>query len=200
MVGDDLVDLADAETAESAVHPRFDARAFTPAERAELARAADRHVLRWRLWAAKEAAYKAARRRDAEVRFHPREFAVDGDVVTHASGRYRVVFAHAEGALHAVAVSEGDETHAVSGCAPLAPGEAPSAGARRLAIEAAAERLGCAPAELAVASVARVPHLLRRGAPTGLALSLSHHGAFAGFALACAGSTGVPLSGGGARA
>jgi hypothetical protein len=112
---------------------------------------------------------------------------VDGDVVTHASGCYRVSFSRAADALHAVAVIAGDDAHAVSGCAPLASGEAPSAGARRLAIEAAAEHLGCAPAELAIAFVARVPHLLRRGAPTGLALSLSHHGAFAGFALALGG-------------
>ena len=182
MLGDDLVDLADPETEEAALHPRFDERAFAPAERAALAAASDRHAFRWQLWAAKEAAYKAARRCDAAVRFHPRAFAVEGDVVTHASGRYRVSFSRAEGALHAVAMRDG-ESAAVAGCAPLAPGESPSAAARRLAIAAAAERLGCPPAELAIAAEDRVPQLLRGGAPTGLALSLSHHGAFAGFAL-----------------
>jgi phosphopantetheinyl transferase (holo-ACP synthase) len=188
LLGDDLIDLADPEAAESALHPRFDARAFTPAERAELALAPERHALRWRLWGAKEAAYKAARRRDPAVRFHPREFAVSGDVVTHASGRYRVTFSSAGGALHAVAALEGDGECALSGCARLAPVETPSAAARRLAIEAAAEHLGCAPAELAVGSVDRVPYLLRGGSPCGGALSLSHHGAFAGFALALDGA------------
>jgi phosphopantetheinyl transferase (holo-ACP synthase) len=184
LLGDDVVDLADPEAAEDALHPRFDARAFAPSERAALARSHDRHALRWDLWAAKEAAYKAARRRDAAVRFHPREFAVEGDVVTHASGRYRVLLTRSANAVHAVAMSEDEGAGFVSGCKRLAPDESPGAGARGLAIRAAAKLLGCALGELSVATSARVPHLLRGGAPTGLALSLSHHGGFAGFALA----------------
>jgi phosphopantetheinyl transferase (holo-ACP synthase) len=188
LLGNDLVDLADPETEEAALHPRFDARAFTDAERAALARAADRHALRWTLWAAKEAAYKAARRGDAGVRFHPREFVVDGDVVAHASGRYHVAWSRADGALHAVAsVKKGSDpflTRFVAGSRRLAADEDPGASAREQAIRSAAELLGCASSELSVASAARVPQLLRGGAPTGLALSLSHHGAYAGFALA----------------
>jgi phosphopantetheinyl transferase (holo-ACP synthase) len=200
LLGDDLVDLADAEAAEAALHPRFDARAFAPAERAALAAAADRHALRWTLWAAKEAAYKAARRRDPAVRFHPRAFVVAGDVVTHASGRYRVAVRRAGSALHAISAAEGGRWPFVellpagsnstidhrprSGIGRVACGETPGAAARRLAIAAAARLLRCDPRELAIAKAGRVPELLRAGAPTGAGLSLSHHGRFAGFALA----------------
>ena len=41
MVGDDVVDLADPEARADALHPRFDARVFAPAERAALAASAD---------------------------------------------------------------------------------------------------------------------------------------------------------------
>ena len=42
MLGNDVVDLADPETRRAALHPRFDARAFAPRERAALAAASDR--------------------------------------------------------------------------------------------------------------------------------------------------------------
>lgn len=184
MLGDDVVDLADPDASEGALHPRFDARAFTLAERALLARAADRGALRWALWAAKEAAYKAAHRLDPSVRFHPRAFAVDGGVVRHRAARFSVTFRRRGPSLHAVAVPLAlAPVCLAAGCGLLAAGESPSAGARRLALRAAARRLGCPEGELAVARAGRVPHLLRAGVACGGALSLSHHGAFAGFAL-----------------
>ena len=61
---------------------------------------------------------------------------------------------------------------------------AASAAARRLAVRAAARLLGCDPGELAIVAAGRVPRLFRAGAPCAAVLSLSHHGRFAGFALA----------------
>jgi phosphopantetheinyl transferase (holo-ACP synthase) len=189
LLGDDLVDLADAEAAEGALHPRFDARAFAPAELAALAASRDRHALRWSLWAAKEAAYKAARRLDGAVRFHPRAFFVEGGIVRHGAARFRVTTRRAGAALHVVAVPEGRAEVSAAGFAPVERAETPSAAARRLARAAAAQLLGCDPAELAIESALRVPRLLLRGAPCA-ALSLSHHGAYAGFALAIDGARG----------
>ncbi len=58
MVGNDIVDLGDAETCNGPSHPGFDARVFAPVERRALAASPAPNRLRWSLWAAKEAAYK----------------------------------------------------------------------------------------------------------------------------------------------
>ena len=41
MIGNDVVDLSDPESAPAALHPRFDARAFCEAERERLAASRD---------------------------------------------------------------------------------------------------------------------------------------------------------------
>ena len=74
LVGNDVVDLHDSESRPGALHPRFDVRVFTPDEREALSAAA--YPLRWTLWAAKESAYKVAKKLDPTVRFLPRDFVV----------------------------------------------------------------------------------------------------------------------------
>ncbi|MFB3117247.1 MAG: 4'-phosphopantetheinyl transferase superfamily protein, partial [Myxococcota bacterium] len=73
LVGNDVVDLHDPETLQEALHPRFDARVFTSVELEALSvsapASASRHELRWTLWAAKESAYKLAKKLDPSVRF-----------------------------------------------------------------------------------------------------------------------------------
>ena len=64
MIGNDVVDLGDAEVQPGATHPRFDARVFAREEREALRASGAPNRLRWILWAAKEAAYKAARKLD----------------------------------------------------------------------------------------------------------------------------------------
>lgn len=73
-VGNDLVDLADPQSQPDAIHPRWDERVFTPEERETLFQDGDPHTLRWLLWAAKESAFKAAKKLDASVWFQPRAF------------------------------------------------------------------------------------------------------------------------------
>ena len=62
MVGNDVVDLRDPDADASTLHPNFDLRAFAEPERASLVDCADAGRERWAMWAAKEAAYKLARR------------------------------------------------------------------------------------------------------------------------------------------
>ena len=93
-VGNDVVDLRDAETRPGATHPRFDLRVFTPAERERLHEALRPVRLRWSLWAAKESAYKAARQLQPDLPFHPREFA------TRVAERAGTALERAEHALH----------------------------------------------------------------------------------------------------
>jgi phosphopantetheinyl transferase (holo-ACP synthase) len=183
VIGNDVVDLADPEAREVALHPRFDARVFAEGERALLRLSAERPRLRWALWAAKEAAYKCARQLDPGARFHPRELVVEGDVVRHGARRFLVRVREEGGALHAVAVPVRGAARGVCAGVARCEGDAGSA-ARGLALAAAARRLGAAPEELEIVRSGRRPLLLRRGRPAGLALSLSHHGRFAAFALA----------------
>ena len=188
MLGDDVVDLGDPEAAPGASHPRFDARVFAAPERAWIAASRAPALARWSLWAAKEAAYKRARRLDPAVRFHPRRFAVELDCegrrgrVRGPGGAARVRLERAGGAVHAVAFGSPEEEERIArGFAALAAGADPSLGARALAIDAVAGRLGERPEALRIERSGRVP-ALRLPDGRALALSLSHHGRFVAFA------------------
>jgi hypothetical protein len=187
MLGNDVIDLGDPETRPGAHHPRFDARVFTPDERAALASAAHPERLRWRLWALKEAAYKCLKKLAPETCFSPRRFAVRlaGDrpfAVDHAGRRLRVALWEEGDALHAIATDGADPERDVLRALRALPAAAEpahaSAAVRALARDAAAAHLGCAPDELRFASAGRAPLLSRGAAPLLLDLSLSHHGRF----------------------
>jgi phosphopantetheinyl transferase (holo-ACP synthase) len=185
MLGNDIVDLADPEACESALHPRFDARVFAAPERVLLAGAADRGALRWALWAAKEAAYKAARQLDPALHFHPRAFVVQRDVVRHATRCFRLRVTRSGELIHAVAEpADLPPRSALARSCVVPPGTSPGAAARALARRVGALLLGVDRSELEIASSGRLPRLLLRGADCGVELSLSHHGRFAGCALA----------------
>ena len=77
MLGNDVVDLHDPDSDAATLSARFDARVFTEGERLAIDSHADPAAHRWRHWAAKEAAYKALRRRRPSVPFSPIRFEVD---------------------------------------------------------------------------------------------------------------------------
>ncbi len=108
LVGNDVVDLRDSESQPEALHSRFDARVFTAAEREALGVSAAPYVLRWTLWAAKESAYKIAKKLDPTVRFLWREFS------THPMGEGWLVVVHGPHSFD-VRVSRTDEwVHSVA--------------------------------------------------------------------------------------
>jgi phosphopantetheinyl transferase (holo-ACP synthase) len=210
LLGNDVVDLGDPETAEAALHPRFDARVFAPAERAQLAASRERARLRFVLWAAKEAAWKAARRSGLTLPFHPA--AVETALRPAREGGFEGA-ATLAGAAFAVRVEvSGDAVHAVARAPSLAPtrlvaslgrlhGAGPtaeSAGARALALDLASAALaapraapgapraapGALRAALAIVSSGRLPELRLAGHPVEAVLSLAHHGRFAAAAIA----------------
>lgn len=203
MLGNDVVDLRDPGTREGAPHPRFDDRVFAPAEREALAAAPDPRRLRWVLWAAKEAAYKAAAQRDPATVFSPRRFVAA--LRPAPGGGLHGVVRHEGLRLAVRATVDAERVHALAGDGDLdaaaawadviatAPDD-PGAGAavREAARRALAARLGVRPAELAFAREGRVPRLRLRGAPAPVEVSLSHHGRFAAFAAAPRAACGTP--------
>lgn len=77
LIGNDVVDLADAGDRGTAGDSRFIARVFADEEAAWVTEpGGDPHRRLWALWAAKEAAFKIARKLDPSAGFVPRRFVV----------------------------------------------------------------------------------------------------------------------------
>jgi phosphopantetheinyl transferase (holo-ACP synthase) len=189
MLGDDVVDLADPEAASGAPHPRFDDRVFTASERDAIARSPEPNHLRWTFWAAKESAYKAARKLGSRVVFAPRRFEVrmlagDQATVGHEGSRWHVRVRRRDDAVHVVALGAPLlRTEPLVGFARVdSTDEDLSAAVRRFAIREIAASLAIDATRLAIARRGRIPVLTVDGEPTADELSLSHHGSVVGFA------------------
>ena len=191
-VGNDVVDLALAETRLGGLHPRWAERVFRRAEREALDASPSRHLMHWALWAAKESAYKARKRLEPETVFSPKEFEVELSPLPAADGAAvgRVVHrgdvfdleVRLEGeVVHAVATSEDEAGARVLWKVEDARGD-PGVAARRLAATAIGSALGLDPADLRI--VGRPPVATFRDRRIELGVSLSHHGRFVAFACA----------------
>jgi phosphopantetheinyl transferase (holo-ACP synthase) len=190
MIGNDVVDLGDEDSRIATHHARFDQRVLAPSERALIPSGPRGERVRWLVWAAKESAYKAARRIDAAVVFSPPRFVVrlasERTAVVEGAGRtFEVTLRADDERVHAVARVRDDAAGAVySAVARLAPGaaETPSAAVRRIAVSTLARLLDIPERDLAVDREGRVPCLRVRGRQEAAALSLAHHGRFVAFA------------------
>jgi phosphopantetheinyl transferase (holo-ACP synthase) len=185
MVGNDVVDLADREVRPEATHPRFDARVFARRERQALGASGAPNRLRWMLWAAKEAAYKLARKRNPRVVFSPSRFVVGLDArltgeVIHEDERFAIRVCSSGDALHAIAM-DGAEESLVTGLEPAPDALDAGAAVRALAVRTLAARLRAPARTIRIERRGRIPTLEVPGlAP--IDLSLSHHGRFVAFA------------------
>lgn len=105
-VGDDVVDLAQVSRP-SHVAARFEQRVLSSAERMRLEAAPDRGRMLWRLWTAKEAAFKAACKHASGLRFDHARFEVECDGahgrVRHPDIELAVRWAEGPDWVHAVA-------------------------------------------------------------------------------------------------
>lgn len=197
MVGNDVVDLLDPESRAQSLHARFDARVFSADERRSIASSAVPATQRWRLWAAKEASYKVARKLAATIPFVPRRFEVSELVdgaqrarVVHGDQIFRVRLEESAKFVHAIAQPvEPAEGVLISGLERLdeaacrsRDGASPGRAARALACREVAALLGVAGEQLEVCSEDRIPRLYVAGRRAPADLSLSHHGAFVAFA------------------
>lgn len=159
--------------------------------------------LRWSLWAAKESAFKAARKVDPGIPFHPRHFAVSvletarAEVVHRSAGRFDVWLEEARGWVHAVARPLGEDAprprwaldflgdalpdhlhREIPGSGPAAPAAELSPGqrVRLLARRTLAPLLEMDPRDLRIVTEDGIPRLRRGTDPLPVDLSLSHHG------------------------
>jgi len=209
MLGNDVVDLRDRDADYATYRAGFDARVFGEPERSAIQAGPDSSRIRWRLWSAKEAAYKAARRIDSSTSFSPICFAVDlGDAsdptatVRHGAAHFAVRFHDGRDFIHAVALSlqpvapsiDRVTTLAIDGVfdamlighariASATP-DRQSVLARAHAAEALAARWEVDPAAIGFERVGRIPEILLAGRPTGVPVSLSHHGDYVAWAVA----------------
>lgn len=187
MLGNDVIDLGDREVLEGPAHPRFDARVFAADERAALERSPRPALLRWTLWAAKEAAYKLARKQDPGVVFSPRRFVValagrDRARVRYADEDISVRFASAGHALHALALDAEAPRQRLVWAVERRRRSDPSRAARRLAARVLGEELGLPLHAFRFGRSGRAPTLSVEGSNQRIDLSLSHHGRYVAFA------------------
>jgi hypothetical protein len=189
MIGNDVVDLSDPESSREACHPRFDRRVFAPEETRLLRTDPTDRQMRWILWSAKEAAYKAARRESEGIVFSPARFVVDLDRSLGGSVRYGTLHWSVRveidrDCVHAVVSEAEDLAEMLSGACRLMTAELrnPSAAVRRFAVSSLATELGVATSDLRIEKVDRIPQLILAGRAAPVAISLSHHGSYAGFA------------------
>ena len=184
MIGNDVVDLRDPETSPSTRHPRFDERVFAEEERDRIAAAADAERLRWTLWAAKEAAFKAAKRLDQGLVFTPRRFVVDlehGVVVHETAGRFALDLTVRDDVVHAVARMEAIPAAAVITGFVASEDVRQSDSVRHFALARLAKSLGNLRGSIDASPGSRAPSLRTSGGGE-LPISLSHHGRFVAFA------------------
>jgi hypothetical protein len=205
MLGNDVVDLQDADSRPETFRPRFDERVFADSERRAIARDTRSLSRRWAHWGAKEAAYKLARQLDPEFVFQPKKLVVDFEALPPDAGRRfercgRIEIADlAAGGIerveirsletpdhvHVVALPSGADWGAVDADAVAleSEDEDPSEAVRRLARREIARSLAVSEARLAIGKRGRIPTIELDGDEIPLSLSLSHHGRWIAYAM-----------------
>jgi len=197
MVGNDVVDLADADARIGARHPRFDKRAFAPGERRGIEAAGGESSLRWILWAAKESAFKVAKQHDSATVFSPSRFVVELDGalrgrVRHGKDVYPVRVTRRGDYVHAVATGpRGDPERVLAGVRRVAgdadgggDGALSSRAVRAFAVAEIAPRIKTPADSMRIERRGRIPRLVHRDGRHAADVSLSHHGRFIAYACA----------------
>jgi 4'-phosphopantetheinyl transferase superfamily len=172
MLGNDVVDLRDADSRPETFRPRFDARVFSAEELRAISRDQNPLARRWAHWAAKEAAFKLTKQIDSDFVFSPSRLSVEFEPQHHDSGRrverdgvvrwtgtrsvsfpqIEVRSFETEDSVHVVALPMGTDWGGVDfAVEPLEVTEAdPNAAVRNLAIREISRSLGVAQDRLRV--------------------------------------------------
>ncbi len=193
-IGNDVVDLDAPELTTTPLHPRYMERVCCEQEMERIQAAGNPRLLLWSLFAAKEAAYKAARKNSPGLVFAHRLFVVSDDLteVCHPNHQFSVQVKHGQGWVHAIAVTRhldsGPELEPMPSywLRPRNQNGDASAQVRQLLCHSVAPLLGCMASELAVVrdvdpqswSQQSPPRLTWGGQATAIDISLSHDGRF----------------------
>ena len=174
-LGNDIVDLL--FTAEHNL--RFVDRIVSPLEKSLFPQLTLSDPMLWKLWAGKEAAYKAIKQK-IDIPFHHREFLVNASMTS--------ISYHNQTLLLSV-IQTGDFIFAVASDFPAeqihsrfstfdqeATPDQQSQKARAMLLELAAESLQLPEAELSLQSDARIPRICYQGQRLNVPISLTHHG------------------------
>jgi phosphopantetheinyl transferase (holo-ACP synthase) len=209
-IGNDIVDLRDPETRPGALHPRFDQRVFTPAERERIVPGEPGHRTRWLMWAAKESAYKATKKLDPRTVFSPRRFEVElqgerAGVVRFGDSVFSLLAEISDELVHVVATPATELMETVRANAAGRPAletgkrfllqfetarlsararDALVAGleVRQMAARALGSLLEIPRQRIELIRRGQIPRALFEGVRLPIDLSLSHHGRFGAFA------------------
>ncbi len=212
-VGNDVVDLDHPALRGKAEHARFLERVLAPSERDEVLGAPDPHLALWTHWAAKEAVYKVVTKLRGEPPvFVHRAFVASGDAVAYEGLRVPFHVRRDGPLLHVIAAAGADPSEVAAQAARVhTPGALWDAALEQLlprftarevdavhSLASAAVRLGARAALARALDVAerrleivcapgypgrRPPAVLLDGAPSTADVSLSHHGAWMGWAI-----------------
>ena len=199
-VGNDIVDLADAENIGKSRDKRFCRRVFNVEELSMIAGSARPDSFLWAIWAAKEAAYKAISRSDPAVCSIPKKYPViieaesvrgisiclEGKVAT-PRGELIVNISMDEDMVYAVAALTAEALRRiVSRVERLDAAKDDSSDiARKISLEEIAQCLGCRTDDLSIVKKKRrpgAPFIIFRGNELPAEISLSHDGRFVAFA------------------
>jgi len=195
-IGNDIVDLGDADSDLRVLHPRFVSRVFTPGEASRIFAADDPKITLWSYWAAKEAAYKALRKAHPGTVFSPSAFVVAlatlrgpgcySGTVSRDGERLALSVDSRRGRVHALAglgIDPTADSVVVVTEAFRCNRRDQSVAVRALALRGVAAWMSWPHRELRIKG-ARPPLLYRGPHRSSLDLSLAHHGRWIAYAAA----------------
>ena len=203
LVGNDIVDLYDPWSQSDKIHSRFDSRVFTSVENSYINTSHSAHQSRWLFWAAKESAFKVARKLDAKTQFFPKKFIVrmigkTSAEVVHGPMRFSVYFEITDEWLHALAKPIHQDADSFSPSYSRPHTCVQSVGledsgihnnhtsffVREMARTTAGSLMNILPVDIDIVTKAGIPNFFCQSERLPIDLSLSHHGRFAACVLA----------------
>ncbi len=198
MLGNDVVDL---RCPDLSFHPRFPSRVLSKSEYDRFLQHAEPHLYLWKAWAAREASYKAMKRRDPSFTFHPSEyfFEEDENFIFFEKKRLPLQFEVTSDFIHCVVVDSSKK--AVVGVEENRKAKVLLTNCQSIAVRDLAKRLfsfttGVDENDIEVKSNRHgIPYIEIKSTGQSFPVSLSHHGRYVAAALKLTEITGQFLFG-----
>jgi phosphopantetheine--protein transferase-like protein len=190
MIGNDVVDLAQAAKDSNWRRPRFLDRIFTAQEQESISNSNNKDQTVWLLWSLKEAAYKAYVQETGHKFFNPKKLrcqimsSTEG-IVEISKRMYRTTSRLTEDFIHSIASTEAHEQN-LNACFPLSKTDHgfQSEAVRSVLIETLSKDKSFRSTNLQVRTDdLGIPSLYSEDIRLSKRLSFSHHGAYGAFVI-----------------